>query len=296
MLIPEILDEVFGHIPLNRDGDRTLIACALVATRWTGPSQRRLFSSVSINDLNYQRWKDGVILSHSKIRLLRYVHSFYQSLRPSGGKMFPMKYLPRDSGEYLSALYNLRSIELVHFIVGPITEEGFHTCFSAFRETLTELSLQFTLTSFNMFVTLVDYFPNVTTVRLGPFSLNLDEGPVPPLSRPLRGKISIYPLGLDSKQFADRLVKLDPKYDELVIKSILRVETAVVESVLRLSPSTVKYLCLAVEFRRKHSRCILSSPCLLLSPLHSRWCSCDYRSLSTTSRVGIVHKLEKLGS
>lgn len=110
-----------------------------------------------------------------------------------------MKYLPRDSGEYLSALCNLHSLDFVHSIAEPITEEGFHTRFSAFREAPTELSLQFTLTSSNMFVTLIDYFPNVTTVRLGPFSLNLDEVPVLPLSRPLRGKVPIYPLGLDSE-------------------------------------------------------------------------------------------------
>ena len=63
--------------------------------------------------------------------------------------------------------------------------------FSAFRDTLTYPSLETFTASFSAFVTLVDYFPNITTLRLRSFELEPDGGPVPSLSRPLRGKLYV---------------------------------------------------------------------------------------------------------
>ena len=191
MTPPEILDGILEHIPTNKEGRSTLVACALVATWWTGPSQRRLFSSVPLNDGNHQRWMNGIVLPGSKTDLLRYIHSILHSFFPLHGTWYPVRSLPKDSGQYLPALCNLRSLSLYNAYIEHLSEVEFRTCFSAFRETLTGLAIGFFSTSFSAFVALVNYFPNITTLRLGSFSLRPDEEPVPLLSRPLRGKIYI---------------------------------------------------------------------------------------------------------
>ena len=87
---PEILDEILEKISANREGRSTLITCALIATRWTGPSQRRLFSSVEIYDRNYERWMNGVVLSRSKARLLKHVRSLQHRRGPGRAMKYQM--------------------------------------------------------------------------------------------------------------------------------------------------------------------------------------------------------------
>jgi len=102
-----------------------------------------------------------------------------------------MRDLPQDSGEYLSALRNIHNLTLFNTKVEHIPKDQFHTCFSTFRGTLTYLSLEVFDTSFSAFVTLVNFFPNLRTLQLRSFALGPDEGPVPSLSRPLRGKLHL---------------------------------------------------------------------------------------------------------
>ena len=241
MALPqEILDKILEHISVDRWGRQTLIACTLVATWWTGPSQRRLFSSVEIDERNYQRWMDGVVLSGSNLHLLAYIRSL--EWRPEGTR-YRMRDLEKYSGEYFSALRNIRNLTLYNVKVEHISEGGFHTCFSAFRETLTYLSFDTFATSFSAFVTLVDYFPNITTLQLRSFVLKPDEGPVPPLSRPLRGKLHIHRVQSNYLEFLDRFTKLDLEYEELIIDSpYVFMDPKFVERALRISPSTVKFL------------------------------------------------------
>ena len=249
LLPPEILDKIFEWIPTSREGRPTLIACALVATRWTGPSQRRLFSSVEIDEYNYRRWMKGVILSGSKAHLLEYV----RSLRHSHGRDHRMRDLPRDSGKYFSALHNLHSLTFYQTRIEHISEEKFHTCFSAFRKTLTHLSLDTFTTSFSAFVTLVDHFPNITTLQLHSFVLEPDGGPVPSLSRPLRGKLHIHSVQANRLEFFNRFAKLDLEYEELVITGtpFMYKETEFMESALQISANTVKFLSLTTEHNRE---------------------------------------------
>ena len=247
-LPPEILDKILEHIPTNREGRPTLIACTLVATWWTGPSQRRLFSSIEIGKVNFQRWMDGVVLSGSKTRLecvrSLYCHGYF-------GIKHRMGDLPQDCGEYFSALRNLHRLTLLNTTAEHISEEGFHTCFSAFRETLTYLSLNTFTASFSAFVTLIGYFPNVTSLELDSFVLEPDEGPVPSLSWPLWGKLLILYVQADFLEFLDRFVKLDLRYEELLIDCSYTVEERPLERVLQISPSTVKFLRLVGELERK---------------------------------------------
>jgi len=53
---------------------------SLAATRWKGPSERRLFSSISIHEENRQRWMDGRRRPLWIKRLLGYARSLLLSI------------------------------------------------------------------------------------------------------------------------------------------------------------------------------------------------------------------------
>lgn len=160
-----------------------------------------------------------------------------------------MQNLPPDSGEYLSALHNLHSLSLHHITFKNFGEEGFHTCFSGFRETLTKLTLEGVAASFTMFVTLVSYFPNISILRPGSFKLKPDEGPVPSLPRPFRGKLYITP---GCGKLINRLAGLDLEYDGLVIQTFSVVEAEVLQNILQLSAGTIRYLRLDAILEGEH--------------------------------------------
>jgi len=255
ILPAEILDKILERIPAHKSEWQTLIACALVATWWTGPSQRRPFS-VSIDGDNHQRWVSGVVHSGSKARLLGHVRLFSHRRSPDIGTKYPMRDLARDSGEYLSALRNIHSLRLHNIRFEHLSEDQFRTCFSAFRETLTHLSLETVTTSIGAFVALVDYFPNIRTLQLCSFVLEPDEGPVPPLSQPFRGKLHVWCFRWDRLEFFDRFAKLDLEYEELVITPFTLFANEMeefLESALQTSTSTVKFLRLHAEFECKCS-------------------------------------------
>ena len=180
----------------------------------------------------------GVVLPTPKFLLLEQVRSLWHARAGVNTKFkHRMRHLPQDSGRYLSALRNLQNFTLHNTKVEHISEEGFRTCFSAFRETLTHLSLENSATSFSAFVTLVDYFPNIGSLRLHSFILEPDKGPVSTLSRPLRGRIHVGQV--DRLEFYNRFAKLDLEYEELVIDPL---EMTFLESALQISASTVKFL------------------------------------------------------
>ena len=187
--------------------------------------------------------------------------------------MYPIGKLQQDSGEYLSALRGVRSLELHHITFDPISQEDFNNCFSAFRETLRDLTLKNFSTSFSTFVTLVGYFPNITTLKLGMFTVRPDEGPVPPLSRPLRGKICVGFTRFGCIEFFNRFAKLGLEYEELVVSS--RIQGPLAESVFKLSANTVKCLRLRAEPRERLddnlSTYLNRNPCFLGEPVALRF-------------------------
>ena len=202
---------------------------------------------------------NGVVRSGSKSRLLGYVCSLRYCRGPDFDVGYRMRDLPQGSGEYLSAMPNLHSLTLSRIRVERIGEEGFRTCFSAFRGTLTYLSLDVFATSFGAFVTLVDYFPNLRSLLLRSFRLEPDEGPVPPLSRPLKGKVHFCDVTVRGLEFFDLFSKLDLEYEELIID---RAEMRCMERALQIGTSTVKFLRLTSEIPRVISPHALSKPCL----------------------------------
>ena len=247
ILPPEIVDKILDNIPTGKEGRRTLIVCALVATWWTGPSQRRLFSSVQIYPSNYNRFVNNVVLPRPKTHILGFIRSLVYSHR----RDCRLQDLVQDCGEYFSALCNLHSLTFHSIRVEHIGGGRFPTGFCTFRETLTYLSLRAFTTSFSAFVTLVGYFPNITTLWLDSFMLRPDEAPVPPLSRPLRGKLRVCEVGSSCLRFFDRLAELDLEYEELLLDSSSPMKAMFVKSVLQVSTGTVKFLRLTRGFQRE---------------------------------------------
>ena len=230
---------------------------------------------------------NSVVLSGSKPHLLEHIRLLrHQRHNVETGASYPMRNLPKDSGEYLSALHNIRSLELVNIRIEDIGEEGFRTCFSAFRETLTDLTLALFVISFSAFVGLVGYFHNITTLQMVYFSVIPDERPVPQLSRPLRGKIRLRNIGRNFMEFFNRLANLDLEYEELVLESCSGMETKLLESVLQLSTSAVKHLRLTTDFRGEYPYYASSSLCALTKLLCSRRNGGVNLPLSKAQRVG----------
>ena len=186
---------------------------------------------------------NGAVLSGSKAHLLEHVRSMWHAEVWDTVIEYRMRDLAWDSREYFPALRNLQSLTFFGVRVEHISEEEFRNCFSAFRETLAHLSFYSLAMSFSAFVALVGYFPNITTLELGGFELKPDEGPVPSLSRPLRGKVSLWENIPDCLEFLDRFSKLDLEYEELQLGSFdSSVVTDFVESAFQISPSTIKIL------------------------------------------------------
>ena len=189
---------------------------------------------------------NSVVLYGSKAHLLGYVRSLRYGHGSGIKSKYPMGNLARDSRD----LRNLRNLTLFNIRIEHISEDLFHTCFSAFRETLTHLTLNTFAASFSSFVTFVCYFPLITTLQLHSFTLEPDEGPVPSLSRPLRGKFHVSYNQTDGLEFFNRFTELDLEYEELVISSPhLFLETKFLENALRTSTNTVKHLWLTGELQ-----------------------------------------------
>ena len=69
-----------------------------------------------------------------------------------------------DHEEYFPALRNIHSLMLLKTRVEHTPNDLFLTCFSAFRGTLTHLSLDAFATPFSAFLTLVGYFSNIRSL------------------------------------------------------------------------------------------------------------------------------------
>ena len=189
---------------------------------------------------------DGVVLSGSKTRLLKCARSLRHSRGPYLGTNYLMQHLPGDSGEYLSALHNIHSLTLYNITVEHIGEEGIRTCFSAFRDTLTYLSLETFSMAFSAFVALVDHFPNIINLQLRSFTLQPDHRLIPTLSRPLRGKIHFRDIQHEWLEFFALFAMLNLEYEELVIHPT-RTGAASLQSALLISANTIKFLRFTAE-------------------------------------------------
>jgi len=90
--------------------------------------------------------------------------------------------------------------------------------FFGIPHTLSSLTFHVVLITWPAFVSIVDYFPNVRDLKVTDPTWEADHQQAPPLSRPLRGRLSIQ-MYQDQvlSAFADRFSGLEVEYDEILI-------------------------------------------------------------------------------
>jgi len=207
----ELLDEIFGYIPL--DDWKSLRAFSLVAKSWVSPARRRLFSSVVITEENFLSWKDRI--SPTDTILLEHVRSlrYFAAIRSPCCVPFPIT----DFFIYLPSFHHLQHLSLCSMrIKSEISEQL--GAFSSFRHTLQSLTFHAATLTWFAFIKIVDYFPNVRDLVVSRPLWEIHDRQAIPLSRPLRGKLSIdLPKCRGLPAFSGRLSGLKVECDELVI-------------------------------------------------------------------------------
>ena len=173
----ELLDQVFSFIRWGGARyDRQ--SFSLVSRSWLECSRRRYFSHITIDTRNYERFLDAV--SPTNTALLAHVHSltcFVQAIS---------RYRDvRALEDYLPSLSQLQRLTFCNMTIIP----GCLGLFSAFRHTLSSLTLKEDSIAWNTFVSLVGYFPNLRNLEIS--NCSVDDQPAPHPPRPLYGRLSL---------------------------------------------------------------------------------------------------------
>ena len=109
----------------------------------------------------------------------------------------------------------LRHLTLRNVRIGSDISERLEV-FSAFRYTLSSLTFQDFFLTWSTFIAMVDYFPGVGDLVIDNPTWETDHRQASPLSRPLRGRLSIQ-IWKGHPIFADRICELEVECDELLI-------------------------------------------------------------------------------
>ena len=210
-LPPELIDEIIQHLPLDKP--QTLRNCSLVAKSWVYRSQKRLFQTVSISKSTRSSWVDRI--SPANLELLHHVRSLTYTIDPTARLRFPAHHI--DSlDDYLPSFHNLESLVLSSMDLQSDIPQQVEN-FAAFRLTLSSLSLWDCYLSPCALITIVNCFPDIVDLQLRALMHTEDHEPIPPLSRPLRGKFSVLAFRSHDLPVLNRLSDLPPELDELVI-------------------------------------------------------------------------------
>ena len=219
-LPPELLDEIIGHLPL--DEPQTLRNCSLVAKSWVYPSQKRLFATVRISSRDYHLWKDRI--SPAKIEPLHHVRSLTYILDTTA-RFRPPEYHIDSLSNYLPSFRRLKKLVLSSICLQSGIPQQLEN-FGPFQHKLSSLSLWSCHVSSGALVTIVNYFPNLVDLQLCVLTLKEDGEPIPPLSRPLRGRLDIQQFWNDDLSLLDHLSDPPPELDELVVFGYVRMPVA----------------------------------------------------------------------
>jgi len=214
MVLPlELIDEIIRYLV----GDvRSLRRCSLVAKPWMHLCRKWLFNDVFITKKTHQPWLNRI--SARDTDLLRNIRSFTFIYDPMvWGRITP--YRIDSLYRYLSGLSRLESLGLSSMFLGPEVLQQIGLC-SSFQHTLKSLSLTGCNATPSAFVTLINYFPGVRKLEFKSLTCEADGLPAPPLSRPLRGKLSIVEGKIRDQALFNKLSNPPPELDELSLESV----------------------------------------------------------------------------
>jgi len=212
-LPPELIDKIVYNLTSDV---QSLHSCSLVAKSWIHPSRRWLFKDVLISGDTHQRWLDRI--SPTNVELLHHVRSFtYTSDRNVWGGV--TQYRIDSFHLYLPSLCSLESLGLSSMSLGPDVPQQIGL-FSTFQHTLSSLCLSSCHITSSALITLINYFPLLANLDLQSLTYTVVDGPVPRLSRPLRGRLVIADCKSAHRALFNKLSNPPPELDELALRRV----------------------------------------------------------------------------
>ena len=208
----ELIEEILSHIP--SDDEESLRSCALIAKSWLDPCRRYLFESVCIETDTYQSWLGNI--SPTNAELLHHVRELMYAIRDNKS-WHPSYRIGNDLRDYLPSFHRLQRLTFCLVDIEP-TIPDHANLFFAFQHTLLSLTLVRVSITWNGFVTLLGYFPNLNDLEIREVEFEVGTHPTPQLPRALRGRLFIRcGREWDPEPFIDRFTELKLEYEELVI-------------------------------------------------------------------------------
>ena len=243
----ELIDEILSYLPLDDEhGKQSLRNCSLVSSRWINPCRRHLFKTIEIQDTNLQSLLDSVPPANDG--LFQHVHSLTYIVRV-GNISPPLEYPIDTLRDYLPFLHRLQHLSLSSLLLSPRVSQQVDL-FSAFRHTLSWLSLSHCRVTISAFVALINYFPNLDRLDITHIVRWVDAKPVPPLSRQIIGQLHIFELYRTGFGLFDQLSAAGLAFDEIVFGEHPQVPLLSFERTVGAVGANVKHLRLLKPLQR----------------------------------------------
>ena len=209
----ELIDEILSYLPLNCKQDQRNYS--LVAKSWTNPSRRHLFRTVIIQATTLWSWLNTI--SPANDELLQHVRSLYYvtdttAWRNGGQPIHRIDVLQ----EYLPSFHQLQHLTLSSMHIQSDISQRIEI-FSAFRYTLSSLSLKHCNITISALVTVINFFSNLDRLSLNRLLHEVDGEPPSSLSRPLIRNLHIFDPKEHDLGILNQLSELGPIFDTLVI-------------------------------------------------------------------------------
>lgn len=207
----ELVEEIISYVPKTH----IRLHCSRVAKSWSRLCQRRLFKTVDIHPRKLRSWLNKISPTNTEllgyVRTLTYVgYSLYSGTGEIEQPRIPLH-------DYFPSFRQLRSFNLSSIRV-PLYSEKIEL-FSAFKYTLSTISLSGCCTTKNAFVTLINHFPNLAYLNLRDLDYHKEDEPATPLSRSLFKRLHVTEWSADSLDLLDELAKLGLHFEEVVLPS-----------------------------------------------------------------------------
>ena len=253
----ELLDEILSYLPLEDvQGQPLLASCSLVSKSWTNPSRRHLFKAVNISEKFLPSWLDRI--SPTNHQLLHHIQALsYITSTQTWRNGEPPKYFIDVLKDYLPSFHQLQHLSLFSMQI-PSDISLKLEMFSAFRSTLSRLSLKHCDVTISALVTLINYFPNLDHLDLSSLRHSTDGEPTPPLYRPQMSRLHLSELRMDALGILNQLSELGPAFDEVQLTNnrpparlpaLTRIANTVGEKAKRLRLLRTSRVCMCTRAR-----------------------------------------------
>lgn len=266
----EVLDVIIGYLPA--DDMQSFRNCSLVAKSWIYPSRRRLFRVINTlqeatlwSRLNEVSPKNVELLQHVRSLSVRIDTSLHRrSVAPTGFPHDDSPLFPRLKRLILYSGGPPSIAQLGVSLAPPHSLE--YLCLCCCRVTISTLA------------TLINHFPNLIHLKLLSLFHDVDNEPIPPLSRPLRKLTVDEPDIYDEPGILDQLLELKPQCEEVTISVFPLTAPSLTQRIIDGVEKTVKRLNLV---SRMSCECIAKSPSWELLNETSRFYCSSGRALDT---------------